>query len=240
MHNSQQCIVQNIKKSIVSMKKAIKYGLRNIILFGLILTTFSCEQKRLKDIDEIVLAEYVFEKNGIYYKGDCETHAKNKFTGECKFYHDNSKLKGYVQIENGLPTGHWKYWDSTGLNILDLYFEKGNLIKKNKPEREPDFPWIKKVTKISIEAILNSIQNIKNDSSYQGNFPTDIYNMPFTWMEESDFEIVGYETSSNVPEILKIHFHPINENMSILGPRFTVEIDIINEQAVKVYMTPDA
>lgn len=49
---------------------------------------------------------------------------------------------------------------------------------------------------------------------------------------------VGYETSSSSPEFLKIDFHPKGEYMS--GPRFTVEMNILTEQAIKVYMTPDA
>ena len=220
------------------MKITNKYGLGLIILFGLILTIVSCEQKRQKDTDELVLAEYVFEKNGIYYDGDCEIHAKKKFSGECKFYHDNGKLKGYTQIKNGLPTAQWKYWDSTGLNILDLNFEKGKLIKKEKPELEQDYPWTTNVTKNAIGAILTSIQNIKNDSLYQGDFPTDINNMPFVRKEKTEFVIIGYETSTSTPELLKIDFHPKDEYMS--GPGFTVEINILSDQAIKVYMTPDA
>ncbi len=216
----------------------LKYGLTQVLIIGLTLIVISCGHKREKDSAEIVSNEMVIEKNGIYYKGDCEIHAKEKFTGECKFYHDNSKLKGVVQIENGLPTGHWKYWDSTGLKTLDLFYDNGNLIKKEKPESELNFPWTKNLTQNAVGAILTSIQNIKNDSLYQGNFPTDIYNMPFVRTEKVEFEIIGYETSSNNPEFLKIDFHPKNEYK--LGPRFTVEINIVTEKAIKVYMTPDA
>jgi hypothetical protein len=220
------------------MKMTLKYGLIKTLFFGLILMIVSCVQKREKDSDELVLAEYVFEKNGIYYEGDCEIHAKEKFTGECKFYHDNGKLKGVALIANGLPTGQWKYWDTTGLNTLDLYYEKGRLIKKKKPEPELNFPWTKNLTKNAKNAILTSIENIRNDSLYHGDFPTNINNMPFIWTEKSDFEIVGYETSTEAPEILTIDFQPINEYKS--GPRFTIEINILTEQAIKVYMTPDA
>jgi len=216
----------------------MKYKLVHIAIIGLTLVIISCGQKREKDRDEIVFSEIVFEKNGIYYEGDCEIHAKDKFTGECKFYHDNGQLKGFVQIENGLPTGHWHYWDTTGLKILDMYYENGRLIKKEKPELEKDYPWTKNVTKNAIEAILKSIQNISHDSQYHGNFPTDVNNMPFVRKEKTDFVIVGYETSENTPEIYTIDFHPEGEYMS--GPRFTVEINIITEQAIKVYMTPDA
>lgn len=215
-----------------------RYRLFYIIIIGLTLIQISCGETREKDSDEIVLSEMVIEKNGIYYEGDCEIHAKEKFTGECKFYHDNGQLKGLVQIENGLPTGHWHYWDTTGLKILDMYYEKGRLIKKEKPELEQDYPWTKNVTKNAIEAISKSIQNVSRDSQYQGNFPTDVNNMPFVRKEKADFEIVGYETSVNNPVIYKIDFHPKDEYK--LGPRFTVEMNIITEQAIKVYMTPDA
>jgi hypothetical protein len=220
------------------MKMTLNYGLIQIIFVGLILTAVSCGQKREKDSDELVLVESVIEKNGIYYDGDCEIQAKEKFSGECKFYHDNGKLKGVVNIENGLPTGKWKYWDSTGLNTLDLYYEKGRLIKKEKPVNEQDYPWTKKVTKNAIGAILTSIENIKTDSLYNGDFPTDLNNMPFVRKDKTDFEIVGYESSTSTPESLKIDFHPKDEYKS--GPRFTVEMNILTEQAIKVYMTPDA
>ena len=216
----------------------IKFRLVQILLIGLILISVSCGQKREKDTDEIVLSEMVIEKNGIYYAGDCEIHAKERFSGECKFYHDNGKFKGVVHIENGLPTGHWQYWDTTGMKILDIYYEKGRLIKKEKPEPEQNYPWTKNVTKNATGAILTSIQNNSNDSLYQGDFPTDIYNMPFVRKEKTDFVIVGYETSTSTPEFLKIDFHPKGEYKS--GPRFTVEMNIITEQAIKVYMTPDA
>ncbi|MFC0878964.1 toxin-antitoxin system YwqK family antitoxin [Saccharicrinis sp. FJH2] len=229
---------KTFKNTLQTMNMTLKYRLTQLTFIGMILLTVSCVQKRERDSDEIVLNEMVIEKNGIYYEGDCEIHAKEKFTGECKFYHDNSKLKGVVYIEKGLPTGHWKYWDSTGLKTLDLFYDKGKLIKKEKPTPEINFPWTKSVTKTAIGAILTSIQNIKNDSLYHGNFPADINNMPFIRTKKSDFEIIGYETSTSTPEKLKIDFHPINEYKS--GPRFTVEINIISEQAIRVYMTPDA
>jgi hypothetical protein len=217
----------------------LKNRLIQLSFIGMILLTFSCVQNREKDSDEIVLNEMVFVKNGIYYEVDCDIHAKEKFSGECKFYHHgNSKLKGVVQLENGLPTGHWKYWDSTGLKTLDLFYDKGKLIRKEKPEPELKFPWTKNVTENAITAILTSIQNIKNDSLYHGDFPTDVNNMPFFRTIKSDFAIIGYETSTSTPEKLKIDFQPLNEYKS--GPRFTVEIDIISEQAIRVYMTPDA
>ena len=229
---------KTFKNTLQTMNITLKYRLIQLSFIGMILLIVSCVQNREKDSDEIVLNEMVFEKNGIYYEGDCEIHAKEKFTGECKFYHDNSKLKGFVKIENGLPTGQWKYWDTTGLKTLVLLYDKGNLIEKEKPEPEVNFPWTKNVTNNAITAILTSIQNIKNDSLYHGDFPADINNMPFVRTIESDFTIIGYETSTSTPEKLKIDFQPLNEYKS--GPRFTVEIDIISEQAIRVYMTPDA
>jgi hypothetical protein len=220
------------------MTRTFKYRIIQLLSIGFLLIITSCSQYREKDIDELVLSENVVEKDGFYYEGDCEVHAKEKFTGECKFYHSNGKIKGVVFIKNGLPTGIWQYWDSIGIKTLEIHFDKGQLIKKVKPEQEPGFPWTKNITKEAIEAILTSIQNINSDSLYQGNFPTDIYNSPFVRKEKTDFVIVGYGTSENKPEYLKIDFHPKGEYLS--GPRFTVEINRDTEQALKVYMTPDA
>lgn len=62
--------------------------------------------------------------------------------------------------------------------------------------------------------------------------------MPFIRKQKTDFEIVGYNSSESNPEIYRIDFHPKNEYES--GPRFTVEINIKTEKAIRVYMTPDA
>ena len=70
------------------MRITLKHGLIQLLFIGLILITISCAHKRKKDSDEIVLNEMMIEKNGVYYEGDCEIHAKEKFTIECKFYHD--------------------------------------------------------------------------------------------------------------------------------------------------------
>ncbi|MBN2728815.1 MAG: hypothetical protein JXR53_06285 [Bacteroidales bacterium] len=103
-----------------------------LLLIGLILISFSCERKREKDIDEIVLSEIVYEENGIYYVSDCELHSKKRFSGDCKFYHNNAQLKGSVHITNGLPDGHWEYWDSSGLKTIDMYYNEGILTNKEK------------------------------------------------------------------------------------------------------------
>jgi antitoxin component YwqK of YwqJK toxin-antitoxin module len=72
----------------------------------------------------------IIEKNGIYYSGDCETHADKKYSGTSCYYYDNGKVKGTYTILNGLPDGHWERFDSTGKKTIDLYFDDGKLINK--------------------------------------------------------------------------------------------------------------
>ncbi len=96
------------------------------------LVFFSCSEKRKKDIDEIVLAEYIVEKDGIYFSGDCEIHIGDKFTGSSKYFYENGKVKGTYILKNGLPDGHWEQFNDDGTKKLDLYFENGNLLKKTK------------------------------------------------------------------------------------------------------------
>ena len=110
--------------------------------------------------------------------------------------------------------------------------------KKIEIEMELDFPWSKNVTNSAIQAILKSIDNINQHSQYKGNFPTDINNMPFVRKEKTDFVVVGYSTSDLTPDNYQIDFHPKDEYDS--GPRYTVEINIKTEEAIRVYMTPDA
>lgn len=106
-------------------------------------------------------------------------------------------------------------------------------------EMEANFPWSKNITKIAVQAILTSIDNINNpDKPHDENFPTDIYNMPFTLKEKTEFVIFGYQHSENSPSIYRIEFHPKDSYDS--GPRFTVEVDIDKEEALRVYMQPDA
>jgi len=107
-----------------------------------------------------------------------------------------------------------------------------------KIQMEENFPWAKYITRIAIRAILTSIENTYN-STYDENFPTDIYNMPFTLKEKTEFEIVGYGHSENTPAIYRIDFHPKEDSFKS-APRITVEIDIEKAIAVRVYMTPDA
>jgi len=107
--------------------------MKNLFIFVLLFSCLiSCSDKRKKDIDEIVLAEYIVEKNGIYYSGDCEIHIGDKFTGTSKYYHENGNIKGTYTIKNGLPDGHWKQFNSNGKKKLDLYFDNGSLLKKIK------------------------------------------------------------------------------------------------------------
>ncbi len=92
----------------------------------------SCSKNRKKDIDEIVLAEYIVEKDGIYFSGDCEIHIGDKFTGPGEYFYENGKVKGTYILKNGLPDGHWEQFNEDGTKKLDLFFENGILIKKQK------------------------------------------------------------------------------------------------------------
>lgn len=109
---------------------------------------------------------------------------------------------------------------------------------KENVEMEQRFPWSKLTTKEAIQSIMKSIDNINQDPDYNGNFPTDIYNMPFIRLKKTDFVVVGYSTSESNPDIYQIDFHPKNEYRS--GPGYTVEINIKTNEAIRVYMTPDA
>ena len=117
--------------------------------------------------------------------------------------------------------------------------ENNSLENRNdKPRQKANHPWTESVTKKAEKAILTSIENIDKNPLYKGDFPTDIYNMPFTRKKKTEFVVIGYETGTNEPSIYRIDFHPVNEYKS--GPRYTVEINIKTEKAIRVYMTPDA
>lgn len=92
----------------------------------------SCSKERIKDVDEIVLAEFIVEKNGIYYSGDCEVHIGKKFTGTGYYYYGNGKLKGNYTIKNGIPEGHWKQFNIDGTKSIDIFYKKGKVIQKIK------------------------------------------------------------------------------------------------------------
>lgn len=105
-----------------------------IILFISVLT-LSCSASREKDIDELLLSEFVYEINGIYYQ-HAVNHKKVKYSGTLDFYHfRNGKLKGKVTIENGIPEGLWEYWYENGSKKLDLYFKKGIVTRKIKTKK---------------------------------------------------------------------------------------------------------
>nr|WP_294936850.1 hypothetical protein [uncultured Flavobacterium sp.] len=107
--------------------------MKNVIILILLFSGFvSCQEKREKDSNEIVLAEFIVEKDGIYFSGDCEIHSENKFSGSSEYYHENGKIKGTYTIKNGLPDGHWEQFNSDGTKKLDLYFKNGSLLKKIK------------------------------------------------------------------------------------------------------------
>ena len=103
-----------------------------VFIIAIIFTLFSCSEKRVKHKDELVLAEFIIEKNGVYYEGCCESHIKDKFDGTGNYYHDNGKLKGNYTIKNGIPEGIWNIYNSDGSKKIDLYFKNGKIIKKIK------------------------------------------------------------------------------------------------------------
>lgn len=100
------------------------------LTFGiLLLLVSSCG--RTKDPDELVLSEMVFEEDGIYYNINCSTHSNyKKYSGTDTCYHDKGKIKGTYTINNGLLDGHWEQFNPDGTKKLDLYFDNGDIIKK--------------------------------------------------------------------------------------------------------------
>lgn len=102
-----------------------------IILIALIGTIYYIFKPiRTIDEDEVVLNEEIIEKKGIYYSGDCDLHAVNKYTGTDTCYHENGKVKATFTIKDGFPNGHWEQFDTTGNKTIDLYFDNGQLVKK--------------------------------------------------------------------------------------------------------------
>lgn len=104
---------------------------KSILLFCF-LFLLSCTEKRVKDVDEIVLAEYIQEVNGFYHFGDCEDHIGKLYTGTDYYYHENGKIKGNYTLKNGIPEGHWEQFNSNGSKKIDIYFRQGKVIKKIK------------------------------------------------------------------------------------------------------------
>lgn len=104
-----------------------------ILIIGLLIV--SCSESRIKDFDELVLSESVYEEKGIYYQ-HAVNHKKVKYSGTCEFYHfKTGTLKGKAIIKNGLPNGHWEYWNENGSKRLDIYFENGEVIEKTTPNK---------------------------------------------------------------------------------------------------------
>ena len=100
------------------------------LIIAIIFFTISCSDSRAKVDGELVLSESVYEENGIYYQ-HTSNHKKVKYSGKCVFYwHRNGNKKGIAIFENGLPEGHWEYWNEDGSKRLDLYFEEGKLMNK--------------------------------------------------------------------------------------------------------------
>ena len=102
-----------------------------LILFLLFINFFSCKSVRQKDPDEIVLHENIQEKEGLYYWGDCESHATTLCTTTDTCYHHGGKTKATYTLKDGLPNGHWQQFDTSGKKTLDLYFNNGLLVKKD-------------------------------------------------------------------------------------------------------------
>lgn len=100
-----------------------------LIFLILILIIVSCS--RTVDPNEVVWNDYVFEKNGIYYKVNCATHSNyKKYSGTDTVYFDNNRIKAISIVKNGLPTGHWVIFNANGTKRIDMYFENGKLLKK--------------------------------------------------------------------------------------------------------------
>ena len=57
-------------------------------------------------------------------------HATTLCTTTDTCYHDNGKIKATYTLKDGLPNGHWEQFDAKGKKTLDIYFDKGNLVKK--------------------------------------------------------------------------------------------------------------
>jgi antitoxin component YwqK of YwqJK toxin-antitoxin module len=97
----------------------------------LILTLIIVSCGRTVDPGEIVWNDYVFEKNGIYYKVNCATHSNYKrYSGTDTVYFDKNKIKAISIIEDGVPIGHWVLYNTNGTKKIDMYYENGKLLKK--------------------------------------------------------------------------------------------------------------
>jgi len=130
---------------------------------------------------------------------------------------------------------------SCNSNIHREHLAMNNNNEKNMKTGYP-WPWTEEITEIAVQAILTSIDNINNpELPHDSNFPTDINNMPFYQTEKTEFDIVGYKYPSKekLTGIYTIDFQPKNREYKS-GPRITVEVNIKEKKAIRVYMTPDA
>lgn len=217
------------------MKIGFKYW-KFILFIFISIPLVSGQKKNELEFDEIIVVDNVVKLNGIYYSN--KSNKQKELSGEYKYFHINGKIKALVYFMDGIPHGNWHLFDSSGIKTMLMKYSEGEIVKKEFPEAETNYPWTKSLSLNAKNAIYKSIDNISKNPFYKGNFPTDLYNTPFVWKEKSEFMIVEYVYSTSKPQIITIGFLPGNEYKS--GPRFNVEMNIVTEEALRVYMTADA
>lgn len=127
---------------------------------------------------------------------------------------------------------------------LKSHFKSESLITFVKIEldtNETQYPWSSEITELAIEAINQSIRNLKLPKKERPkNFPNSPgpYNVRFTQNKIVDFELIGYSFSENEPNIYDIEFRPKHELDS--GNRTTVKVNIEAKKVIMVYMQADA
>lgn len=105
---------------------------KRILIFSLIFFVIGCNHRN-KDIDELVLDDYISEKNGIYYFCDCEIHCnEKKITRSGKNYYYNLKIKNTWKLINGKPDSTWVYFDTLGNKKMEILFNDGEVKNKIK------------------------------------------------------------------------------------------------------------
>jgi hypothetical protein len=119
-------------------------------------------------------------------------------------------------------------------------FKKGeaNLVKD---VLEENYPWRVSTTTTAIDAINLSITNLLLDEKSRNvNFPADPgpYNVKFNQTEIESFAIIGYSYSDRDSAIYEIEFRP--ERIKCCDIRITVRINIQTNEALMVFMKPDA
>lgn len=130
-----------------------------------------------------------------------------------------------------------------GCNSYSQNGEKNNFDSKAIEIKMVDtkYPWNSEITKLAIEAINKSIQNLqlpKNDRPR--NFPNSPgpYNVPFNQNEIVEFTIIGYSFSQENPNVYEMDFRPKDELGS--GNRITVKVNIKSKEVLMVFMQADA